>query len=219
MDNLEEVKKLKQLLDEGIIDENDFKRKKAQLLGLPIEKVVEKAEDVHIDKAENVNSKTLEDYEKELLKQSKMEKIDDYYEREKIRARAELEAEAEMRSKRRLEQKEVIDKGANKVKRIVKWILAIFLWVFAITSFTVTEVTLMYIPIGILTFVLGCMACPKITDITQKYEAYTMHKTAIVWITIIITLVISGIASSQIRAKVDAENSNVTSINNEINNN
>ena len=37
MDKLEEVKKLKQLLDDGIINDEDFKIKKAQILGITSE--------------------------------------------------------------------------------------------------------------------------------------------------------------------------------------
>lgn len=41
MDKLEEVKKLKQLLDDGIIDENDFAQKKAEILGIVKEETTE----------------------------------------------------------------------------------------------------------------------------------------------------------------------------------
>ena len=68
MDKLEEVKNLRQLLDEGIIDEDDFKKKKAQILGLAgnntKEEIKEETED---PKANKTKSKSLDDYEKELM--------------------------------------------------------------------------------------------------------------------------------------------------------
>ena len=119
MDKLEEIKKLKQLLDEGIIDENDFQRKKTQILGLS-EKEIERVE----VKNDNNESKTLDDYEKELLEQSKIQSEesetkldDDYYQQEKIKARAQLDAQEEIRQKRKKEQKVIVDKGISKTKR------------------------------------------------------------------------------------------------------
>ena len=72
MDKLEEVKALKKLLDEGVIDEEDFVRKKSELLGglkeaTSAEKVTEKEDFI---KETNKESKSLDDYEKELIEQS-----------------------------------------------------------------------------------------------------------------------------------------------------
>lgn len=197
MDKLEEIKKLKQLLDEGVIDEIDFKNKKAQILGLYKEN--QRAEKVVEEETKNTTkSKSLEEYERELMKQTEIEdnrnksntkSNDDFYQREKLKAKARLDAEEEIRNKRRAEQRKVVDKGVNKTKRILKWVLAVILWLFTISSFCIAKDSgLVYIPTGILFLVLGCMACPKITDKTQKYEAYTMHKIAIVWIILIIML-------------------------------
>lgn len=199
MDKIEEVKKLKQLLDDKIIDEEDFKAKKAQILGIQTEGLEEREI--------NTKSKSLDDYEKELLKQSnkiieteslenKLE--DEYYKQEKIKAKARLEAEEEIRSKKRKEQKDFVNQGINKTKRIIKWILTIFLLIFGIASIGVTkENGVMYIPLGILTLVLGGLACPKITDKTQKYQGYTKYKTAIIWIIIILWIVLCMIAGTE----------------------
>ena len=106
-----------------------------------------------------------------------------------------------MRSKIRNEQKEFINEKVNKTKRILKWILAVFLFVFGITSISIsTKNGILYIPLGIIIIVLGCMACPKITDKTQKYQSYTMHKTAIVWIIVVIWLVLCIISGNNVSA-------------------
>ncbi len=206
MDKLEEVKKLKQLLDDGIINDEDFKIKKAQILGITSEVPEEQEESV--DEV-RTKSKSLDDYEKELIKQSKVieeEKLDtkledEYYRREKLKEKAKLDAKEEMRSKIRNEQKEFINEKVNKTKRILKWILAVFLFVFGITSISIsTKNGILYIPLGIIIIVLGCMACPKITDKTQKYQSYTMHKTAIVWIIVVIWLVLCIISGNNVSA-------------------
>lgn len=198
MDKLEEIKKIKQLLDEGIIDEDDFQTKKAQILGIE-PKMQNGKENIEKVKEKEIKSNSLDDYEKKLMEQSEIveeEKSDtkkkyDYYQQEKLKVKAKLDAEEEMRSKRRAEQKAVVDKGVNKIKRILKWILTIFLLIFGIASIcTATESGIVYVPLGILMLVLGFMACPKITDKTKKYEAYTMHKTIIVWIIVIIWIVL-----------------------------
>lgn len=219
MDKLEEIKKLKQLLDEGVIDENDFKRKKSQVLGLS-------EEETNKDEEQNTNveNKTLDDYQKELLKQSEIEEeksetkfSDDYYQQEKIKAQAQLDAQEEIRSKRKADQKIIVNKEINKTKRILKWVLSGFLWLFGIASIcTAVESGIIYILLGLLTIVLGCMACPKITDVTQKYQAYTTHKTAIVWMIVIIWIIFCTIGGSTTATKINTESQNETSINNEI---
>ena len=48
---------------------------------------------------------------------------------------------------------------------------------------------------GIIMIFQGCLACPKITDYTQnnpKFEAYNMHKTMIVIITVIVWVVLAA---------------------------
>lgn len=216
MDKLEEVKKIKQLLDDGIIDEEDFKNKKAQILGI-------ESEDVEAEPKENkIKSKSLDDYERELLEQSEVEEKsttkanDDYYQKEKLKARAKLDAAEEIRSKRKAEQKTAVDKGVNKIKRILKWALTVLLWIFAVGSFCTSDSGIVYIPIGLLSLILGCMACPKITDKTQKYETYTMHKTVIVWILVILLFVVMTVFPTN---KNDIENNNDNSKQTNINEN
>lgn len=208
MDKLEEIKKLKQLLDEGIIDENDFQGKKSKILGLA-EKETDKVEET--TKGTNVEGKTLDDYEKELLMQleekSETKSEDDYYQQEKIKARAKLDAQEEIRSKRKAEQKTILNKEVNKTKRILKWFLAGFLWLFGIGSVcTAIESGIMYIPLGILTIILGFMACPKITDITQKYQTYTTYKKVIVWIIVIIWTICGEMAGVKVSEEKNIAN-------------
>lgn len=205
MDKLEEVKKLKQLLDDGIIDEEDFKKKKAQILGISSNKTEvaeENLEEIEEVKSTKTKSKSLDDYEKELLAQSEKEEQsneksvtkanDDYYQQEKLKARAKLDAEEEIRNKRKAETKAAVDKGVDKTKKIFKWILAVALWIFGIASVcTAFESGLVYIPMGLIMILQGCMACPKITEKTQRFEAYTMHKTIIVIITIVVWVVLA----------------------------
>ena len=197
MDKLEEVKKLKKLLDEGIIDEEDFAKKKSELLG--ISKEITSVEKEETKKETKPKSKSLDDYEKELMEQSEnveenIEKsnsnnADDYYQKEKAKIRAKLDAEEEIRKNRKAEQKVVVDKSINKTKRIFKWILAAICWMGGIACVCMVSDWFMNLPEGIIFLILGCMACPKITDYTvnnQKLTAYTKHKTAIVWILIIL---------------------------------
>ena len=72
MDKLEEVKKLKQLLDDGIIDEEDFAKKKAEILGI-LKQEAKKEEIIEEESKKETKSKSLEDYEKELMAQSEVE--------------------------------------------------------------------------------------------------------------------------------------------------
>jgi len=205
MDKLEEVKKLKQLLDDGIIDENDFAQKKAEILGIVKEETTEE------EQKKETKSKSLDDYEKELMAQSEIgeetnEKSqtkanDDYYQKEKLKAKAKLDAEEEIRAKRRNETKVAVKKGVNGTKKILKWILAIALWIFGVASICVAfSSRWFYIPMGIIMILQGCLACPKITDYTQnnpKFEAYNMHKTMIVIITVIVWVVLAATFQSK----------------------
>jgi hypothetical protein len=198
MDKLEEVKKLKKLLDDGIIDEEDFTRKKAELLGMT--KPEAKEEDF---RKEATKIKSLDDYEKELINQSEnQEEInnksdanpnDEYYLKEKLKAKAKLDAEEEIRDKRKAEKKAAVNKGVNQTKRVLMWILAVVLWILGITSMCMTSQGIVYLFIGIIFFLQGCMACPKITDYTQsnsKFEVYKKYKTLFVWITIILWFIL-----------------------------
>ena len=203
MDKLDEVKKLKKLLDDGIIDEEDFKKKKAQILGISSSKDEKVEEEVdETVEVKSIKTKTLDDYEKELLAQSEKEEKsneksstkanDDFYQQEKIKARAKLDAEEEIRNKRKAETKATVDKGIDKTKKVFKWILAVALWIFGIASVcTAFESGLVYIPMGLIMIIQGCMACPKITEKTQKFEAYTMHKTIIIIITVVVWIVLA----------------------------
>ncbi len=224
MDKLEEVKILKQLLDDGVINEEDFKKQKAKILELKIENNNDVSEDIiEVKKDSKSKSKTLDEYEKELLQQSELEEINDveknkvkensdFYEKERLKVKAKLDAEEELKASKRAKQKEVVDKGINKTKRIFKWVLAVFLWLAGIGSITSYENGIINVIMGLFCILLGCMACPKITDYTQKYETYTMHKTVIIWVIVILWMALLVILPpSDAEETTNSNNSNVNS--------
>ena len=118
MNKIEEIKKLKQLLDDGIINNEEFTWQKQKILGL-------NAEDNNKNDYEKTNS--LDDYESKLLKQlneesneeasSVKEPLDekDFYNREKIKEKAKLEAQEEMKEQRNKKIKEDINAGKEKI--------------------------------------------------------------------------------------------------------
>lgn len=192
MDKLEEIKKLKNLLDDGIINEEDFAREKAELLGINTDKTKDEEQREVLNKEENKSkSKSLEEYERELMEQNKAKEALD--EKEKLKVKTIPNA-VEDRDKIGEEQKENVNKGVTKAKRIFKWILTVMLWLFVIGSFgAAAESGWVMIPSGIIMLILGFMACPKITDITQsnsKFDVYTKHKTLIVWILVILWIIL-----------------------------
>lgn len=224
MDKLEEVKALKKLLDEGVIDEEDFARKKSELLGdlkevTSAEKVTEKEYSI---KETNKESISLDDYEKELIEQSEAveesaensssNSIEEYYQKEKAKVRAKLDAEEEMRKSRKAEQKVVVDKNITKAKRVFKWILAVMCWMYGISGICGNGNLYRSLSEGMIVIVLGFMSCPKITDYTihnPKFSAYTKHKAAIVWILIVLWIVVISMFPISIN-----ENNNYNATNN-----
>lgn len=201
MDKINEVKRLKKLLDDGIITEEDFANQKRKLFEL------EEAEQKQ-EKKEGL--KFFENYEKELieeLRNEEKEKIEDnkedskkidYYEKERLKAKARLEAQEEIR-KQRIEQrnttiKKGVDTTVNKTKIILKWIITAFLIITGIGAFMQTEKGgAMYIIDGILCIILGLMACPAITTSTTKMEIYTKYKKGIVIVITILLLILLSI--------------------------
>lgn len=183
MDKVEKVKKLKQLLDEGIITQEDFSIQKQKIFGL----------------SDNTKAEptSLEDYEKELIQQAndnnnkEVNEQNNYnisfYERERLREKAKLDAREEIREEKQQKFKGKIHKATNNTKRIFKWILAVFCVIMGLGSFGAsTEYGTIYIPIGIIFLLLGLMACPKVTDYTVRFEKYTKFKKTIVIILIVI---------------------------------
>ena len=180
MNKIEEIKKLKQLLDDGIINNEEFTWQKQKILGL-------NAEDNNKNDYEKTNS--LDDYESKLLKQlneesneeasSVKEPLDekDFYNREKIKEKAKLEAQEEMKEQRNKKIKEDINAGKEKILIIIKWVLAVFCWLGALGGFANG---IKYLPYGIVFFLLGIMSCPSITKYTTKYKMYTNFKKWIV---------------------------------------
>lgn len=201
MDKIEEIKKLKQLFDDGIITNEEFLIQKQKILGITLE------EKINNDSTNqnNENKSDLDEYENELLKQVNEEKAkdtdnnndaenDNFYEREKLKEKAKLEAQEEIRerrnAKRNKEIKDNINSVKNKIIKIIKWILAICCWSIALGSFFTIEKSVMYIPIGIIFAFLGFLACPLITKFTSKYVKYTKNKKWIVIVLIIIAIIL-----------------------------
>lgn len=213
MDKIAEVKKLKELLDEGLITEEDFTNQKRKVLELEDIEIVEEKqlekESVLQDNEER-KVRNIDDYEKELIEETKLEEDkedkeekkdeqNEYYEKEKIKERAKLEAKEEIRKQRIEEREQTIQKGVTKLKTVLKWILTVFLILMGIGSFmSVAEGIIAYLVAGIIFILLGLMACPTITNITNKYEMYTKYKKNIVIIMTVILLALMAVAGSQL---------------------
>lgn len=202
MDTINEIKKLKELLDEGIITKEDFEKQKQKVLGIVKNEETIKQEEIE----EQTKSKSINDYEKELIQQLEQqqsrenekefeqkeneEKIrrenQELYEKERLKEKAKLDAKAEKTKERNTKIKQNVDKSVGKGIRIFKWIVAIALWILGIGGIGASFSNgFVYIFIGIELFLLGIMACPKITDYTEKFEAYTKFKWAIVVILVV----------------------------------
>lgn len=179
MNELEEIKKLKKLLDDGIINEIEFKQEKAKLIGLEIKE--------EIDTDNNVNENI------GILKNEQED--EEYYLQEKIKAKAMLDAQEEFKQEKSREakkkSKELVKSIAIKIKNIILWILTIILWIFSIGSIgTSSKSGFIYVPIGIITIIQGCMLCPTLTEYTTRYKFYTKYKKIIFVLTILAFIVL-----------------------------
>lgn len=213
MDKIEELKKIKQLLDEGIITEKDFINQKQKILGL---KNSQKFEILNTNESPEIEqkkeSRNIEEYEKELLEQKEIlerkEKVtqnssestsiekkenNDFYQKEKMKEKAKLEAKEEIRE-RRIEKrnkkiKEQFHTGKNIMTNIIKWLLTIFFIIFGLTGISMD---FKYKIIGITFLLLAILTCPFITQKTMQFEKYTKIKKYIVIVLIIILLILFG---------------------------
>lgn len=210
MDTINEIKKLKELLDEGIITKEDFEKQKQKVLGIiSNEESIEK-EKIEDNVEEQNKMKSINDYEKELIEQlekqqnkeneegieqeAKEEIIrrenQELYEKERLKEKAKLDAKAEQARERNTKIKQNVDKGVGKGIRIFKWVMAIALWLLGVGGIGAAFTNgIVYIFIGIEFFLLGVMACPKITDYTEKFKIYTKFKWLIVIIVVILFIV------------------------------
>ena len=210
MSNIDEIKKLKKLLDDGIITEADFKKQKKKLLGI-------ENDDGKVVEPSKTGKKSLDDYESELIKEAEEElenqdndnttdedkksKIneDDIYKAEKAKERARLDAEREAKKAKNEETNQTLGKVGNSTMKVIKWILAVLLWLLGIACVcTAFSSGWVYIPLGVIFILQGLMACPKITEYTQnKFSTYTKHKAIIIIITIIIWVIFVCISPSK----------------------
>lgn len=74
------------------------------------------------------------------------------------------------------------------------------MWLIALGSFigVLNENILTLLPVGIVALILGCMACPKITNYTEdneKFDTYTRYKVLIVWVLIVLFIVLLCVLS------------------------
>lgn len=197
---IDEIKELKQLLDDGIITREDFDKQKKKILGMPTKETefIDNSIKVELKKEE---SKSLDDYEKELIaeterqeeKEANREK-DDYYGKEKLKEKAKLDAKEEAKKEKQDQIKQNINKGATKSVRIFKWILTIFCWLMTFGSIlALSQNIILYFLWAIIFALLGAMACPKITDHTQDFSTYTKYKKWIVTVLLILFVMLPQI--------------------------
>lgn len=174
MDKIEEVKKLKQLLDDGVITEEDFAVQKKKIFSIG----EQKEEQIETVIEEDDDKKTLEEYEQELIEETQKQEMN---RAENLKKTAEKE-----KNKTVAENKQKNVKDENKHKT-TKWIVAVFCWLLSVGSIGLfLENALIYVPMSIIFLLLGLMACPQITEYTKKFEKYTKYKTLIVWFLIML---------------------------------
>lgn len=206
MDKIDEIKELKKLLDEGLIAQDDFINQKRKILQIEDMEQDDKQlkDQAIIDETEEKITKTIEDYEKELTEMANEEgNKEEYYEMEKIKEKARLDAKEELRRKKIEERGKVIQKGTVKLKVVLKWALAMFLILMSMGSFlSMSRDVIAYLICGIIFALLGIMACPAITKITVKYEKYTKYKKSIAIIMTIILFVFIAIAGAGVQGSV-----------------
>lgn len=221
MDKIEEVKKLKSLLDDGVITEEDFSKQKKKLLEIDNIEVEQKDTANHLPETK---ISSLDEYEKKLTQEvdenkiveenvkkeneairenfeespNKDEENSDYYEKEKLKERAKLDAKEELKKQKASERnatiKDVTNTGVSKILTILKWIITIFMIFCGIVSIgTSSESGGMYIIYGILMILIGLMACPYVTKFTTKFETYTKYKKIIVICLVILLLILMAV--------------------------
>lgn len=196
MDKLEELRDLKKLLDEGVIDEEDFTIQKRRLLDLDLP---EKKEEPIIEREES-QEESLEEYEKELRKEVEeaeksqdetKDELNNYYEKMRLQELGKLDAHEEVRKERIAERNAAVNTGVNKLKNLFKWVLTMFLLISGVGTLVQPEENfVLTISAGILFIILGIMACPTITGYTKEFRMYTKLKTIIAIVLTLILLVL-----------------------------
>ena len=204
MDKIEEIRELKKLLDDGVITEEDFAREKSKILGISIEEKIEDEEQedrtIHkINVDEYINEKETNNVTNNEENIHKKESNEDFYEKERLREKARLDAREELLKQRKEELNKNITGFSNKMISFIKGVLAVVLIIFGIALISGTTKEILNLPIGIIFIILGLMSSPKITNKTKEYKMYTKYKKIIVWMFIILLFILISIAGSRIK--------------------
>ena len=204
MDNIEEIRELKKLLDDGVITEEDFAREKSKILGISIEEKIEDEEQedrtIHkINVDEYINEKETNNVTNNEENIHKKESNEDFYEKERLREKARLDAREELLKQRKEELNKNITGFSNKMISFIKGVLAVVFIIFGIALISGTTKEILNLPIGIIFIILGLMSSPKITNKTKEYKMYTKYKKIIVWMFIILLFILINIAGSRIK--------------------
>lgn len=194
MDEFKELEKYKNLLDTGVITEEDFRVLKQKLLGLKTdeEKAMEREQErvAAMAEIEALRAEKKAEEEKLLSEQRRLEA-------KEARKKQLLEQEIKFRAEKAA-QKEMIDQTAKKVtssvRTIIMWAITVFCLLFSISSFGVSLTEgLLYIITGIFFALWAMMACPIITEKTKNLEqltTYYKYKKVIVTLSIILLLIL-----------------------------
>jgi len=204
MDKIEEIRELKKLLDDGVITEEDFAREKSKILGISIEEKIEDEEQedrtIHkINVDEYINEKETNNVTNNEENIHKKESNEDFYEKERLREKARLDAREELLKQRKEELNKNITGFSNKMISFIKGVLAVVLIIFGIALISGTTKEILNLPIGIIFIILGLMSSPKITNKTKEYEMYTKYKKIIVWMFIILLFILISITGRRIK--------------------
>lgn len=215
MDEFKELERYKELLDEGTISNDEFRKIKQKLLGLKTdeEKALEKEQErnkalgeIEKMRAEEIAKKEEEErIRKEQEREEEEKRIEkerqDHYKKmyveEKAKEKARLEALAEEKEKQKVEQKKNMANATKKATGIamvvILWILTVFCLLLSITGLGGAFKSLIVDYIGgILMLLLAIMACPFITNKTKELPqlgGYYKYKKYIVAVLVIIYII------------------------------
>ncbi len=176
MDKIEKLKKLKNLLNDGAITQEEFSIEKSKILGIK-------------NKTPMIKNKSTAE-----LEQAKK----DFFDKEKLKAKAKLEAEMEIKeiekAKNAKKMKKIINMGTSKGKTVFFWFLTIFCFLVSLGSFVTLKTNIIiYLFNGIIFLILGIMACPKISEKTKRCKLYTKLKKYIIILLLILFIVLTNL--------------------------
>lgn len=183
MDKIEELKKLKKLLDENIINEEEFLREKTKLL-------------------EYNNSKDnfeIEDYEKKLENELKLLKEKQEFEKEektikeqtKEKKKENLKKENLKKEKNKIHiPKKQIIKILKIIKEIIVWIFSFLCFVTAFSIFIAYKKSALELVIGFTFVLLGAVISPEINRRMKKNTKFSKYFKVRKWIIIYLVLIL-----------------------------